>query len=374
MKSKKLIGGDINENNIKYGINRQIQNFIGIVILGYFSIKIVFPMFFNFYPQKYYFRNIEINSNEKCPDGSTSVTQAITLNAYLPGMWNNEVSDFVTLVILIYIIFIFTSFSAKTFIGENGQITMSFLFGYILGLSYPVFIQNYFNLYNKEINNSWVVQATYLILLLFFASGIVVLNYLSIDENGVNKINYIVYILSIVLVLSGLYISRKQSENYNLVRYFYGDQRSKICDESCPPRNGILQTSGDILNITVPFAVFILLLLFAYEPSDPTWKNLYCFVYALLLGILVSSISYFGFQYFLEKVPKKECSDLTECQYKKMPSPDPTAFEVPALPKNPVNPVNVDINQSKGSMSIINMILLILIILVIFYLIYYYFK
>jgi hypothetical protein len=279
------------------------------------------------------------------------------------------VSDFVILIILIIIIFIFTSFSRKSFIESNGKITISFLIGYILGLSYPVFIQSYVNLYFKQIRSSRIVQISYLLVLLFFAIGIISINYLSInDETGSskNKINYAVYFMTIILVLAGLYISRKKSENYNTVKYFYSNSDSQMCTN----RNGILQTSGDELNITIPFSVFILLLLFSYEPATIGWKNLYSFVYALLLGILVSSVSYFGFEYFLEKTPQKECNSLEECKFKKMPTPDENAFKS----NEPINPKVIDINKSNGNISIVNILLLIFIVIVVFYLIYHYAK
>ena len=57
MKSKNILGGYIS-NPIK-----QVEVFISLIILGYFGVKIIYGIFFKFYPQKYYYRNIEINSN-----------------------------------------------------------------------------------------------------------------------------------------------------------------------------------------------------------------------------------------------------------------------------------------------------------------------
>ena len=44
--------------------NVQIEKFIAIIIVGYFGIKIIYSSFFNFYPDKYYFNNIDITTNE----------------------------------------------------------------------------------------------------------------------------------------------------------------------------------------------------------------------------------------------------------------------------------------------------------------------
>ena len=94
---KILFGGDtINPT-------KQLEVFLSIIILGYFGVKIVYGFFFNFYPDKYYYRDINITSNE---GGDNSLSENITLNAYIPGMWNNEMTDFVTLVVLAYLVYI----------------------------------------------------------------------------------------------------------------------------------------------------------------------------------------------------------------------------------------------------------------------------
>ena len=150
----------------------------------------------------------------------------------------------------------------------------------------------------------------------------------------------------------------KNTKNYNSVSYFYNN------GQQCTfAQNGILQTSGDIINITLPFLVFVLLLLFSYEPNEISMKNLYIFVYGLLLGILVSGISYFGIEYFLQKQPEKECKDMTECTYKEMPEP----LSVLPVQKAIVEPklFNDDkykINKFGDKSSILKMIALIVII------------
>ena len=117
--------------------------------------------------------------------------------------------------------------------------------------------------------------------------------------------------------------------------------------------------------------VFIILLFFSYEPGEISVKYLYVFLYGLLLGILVSSISYFGIEYFLLKQPDKECTDLNECVLKEMPPP---------IEETPINlsPVIVDANIktkiSKFNVSPLKTICIILIILISIFLIYFYFK
>lgn len=361
---KNLYGG--NDVLIDNNKDKQLQNFFAIIIIGYFIIKIIFPLFFNFYPQKYYFRNIEVNTGEEIDN--SIITNKIALNAYIPGIWNNEVIDFITLIVLVFIIFIFSNFSNKTFITTYGNINKSFIIGYIIGLTYPLFIQNYINLF-KDKPTTLVTQISYLVFILIFSTFIILFNYFSInnEDNKITSqhINYLVYVLCIVLVLSGLYLFRKKTENYNSICYFYGSSTNVA---NCKKTDGVIETSGDKLNITIPFIVFIMLLLFSYEPSNESWRMLYSFVYALLLGILVSSISYYGFEYFLEKRPQKECNSLEECKYREMNLPDETAFSKPNVSKP-----FIDINKSIGNISFLRWFLIVFIILVVLYLIHFYF-
>ena len=213
-----------------------------------------------------------------------------------------------------------------------------------------------------------MIKYIYLLIFVVFIIFITIINYTSINPADTpHRISYAIYVIVIVLLLFGLILSRKKSKSFNSVTYFYNN------GENCSfNKNGVLQTSGDIVNITVPFMVFILLLLFSYEPSEITMKNLYIFVYGLLLGILVSTVSYYGIEYFLQKNPEKQCNDKNECILKEMPTPvitqDPS-LNIPNIPSQTTTP---DTNYN-NRMSKLNIVLIIFIVLIIAYLIYMFF-
>lgn len=357
---------------------KQMEVFLSIIIIGYFGIKIVYGFFFNFYPQKYYFRNINITTNESVGEKIDSKnTEKIALNAYMPGVWNNEITDFITLIVLSAIIFVYTHVSTKSFIDIYGNLSLGFLFGYIIGLGYPPIYVNYLQLYNEQIKTSIMIKYFYLVVLIAFFIFIIILNYNSANKiSSSHKINYLVYVCAIVLLFFGLLLSKKNIKSYNSVTYFYNN------GEQCTfAKNGVFQSSGDIMNITLPFLIFIILLFFSYEPEEMTMKILYTFIYGLLLGILVSSISYFGIEYFLTKEPEKECKDLNECLLKEMPVPiKETQTELNN--KNIINPSNINsniksttfINKGTSIISLLKIICVILLILISVFLIYYYLK
>ena len=372
-----LSGGENSDKNLYKDLTstKQIEVFLSIIIIGYFGIKIVYGYFFNFYPEKYYYRNVNITTNEKI-DGKN--TEDITLNAYIPGVWNNEITDFITLIALSAVIFVYTYVSTKSFVDINGNLSLSFLFGYIIGLGYPPIYANYIKFYETATSTSVMIKYIYLVVLLAFIIFIIILNYNEANKlSKVHKINYLVYACAIVLLFFGLILAKKNIKSYNSVTYFYNN------GEQCTfAKNGVFQSSGDIINITLPFIVFILLLFFSYEPEELTMKNLYTFIYGLLLGILVSSISYYGIEYFLMKQPEKECKDLNECILKEMPSPiKETQREINN--KNIISPSNVNSNMkgpinitNKGTVtiSLLKIISIIIIIIICIFLIYFYLK
>lgn len=355
--------------------NDHLKTYFAIIILGYFGVKIVYGLFFNFYPEKYYHKNIYVTTNEEPnPDNpDSSVTNDIILNAFVPGLWNNEIIDFITMIILTYIIYVFTNVSNKSYINKYGNVNITFIIGYILGLGYPPIYSNYIQLYTDQTNQSSVFKYMYLIFCAAFIVFVISMNYLSMNKmEKVHKINYTIYLVVLTLIIFGLVISKKNIKNYSSVTQF------NAADEKCSfSKNGVYQTSGDNVKFTVPLLVFVILLLFSYEPKELSMKMLYVFVYGLLLGVFVSSVSYYGIEYFLEKSPIKQCNDINECKYKDMPLPliPPPEEETQTIPRFNLNVganIQNNITATFSDTAIIRIIIIVTIVSLGIYLIYFY--
>lgn len=386
MNYKKILKGGYNEENM-------IKLFFTIIILGYFGVKIVYAFFFGFYPDKYYNRDIQINSNQSDPNN----IKDIVVNAYVPGLWNNEITDFITTIVLSYIIYIFTSLSTKNFVNSNGNLELSFLLGYIIGLGYPPFYTFYLNRIKVDNDSSSNIFINiYISIIIIFIIFSIIINYTGSSENSSNN-GYLIYLMIFFLLIFGLLLSRKITNNYSSVTYFYNN------GENCTfSKKGIIQSSGDKLNITTPFLSFVILLLFCYQPKKESLKNLYIFVYALLLGILISGISYFGIEYFLIKHPQKECSNIKDCIIRDLNYASKNIIFNKNIGEDSLNElkelkdltnynnislseesedINNEIiselnkyNKSNKKFSIFKLVILILIILIFIYLAYIYFK
>lgn len=289
-----------------------LQTFLSMIILGYFGVKIVYGGFFHFYPDKYYYRNVDIDTSET-GDG-TPVTKKIAINSFMPGIWNNEMTDFVSLMILVCIIFVFTNVPARKMFGQAGFVSPMLLVGFLLGLLFPVFYQNIkkqcsINQLDEcgQLNMSILIISIFIILGLFFIQS----NY-----QTQMKSSYYIYVTAILFIIIALYYTRKMSQSYVQVKYYQTEQ-----DQCKNKENGFVFTSGDQLLITPAFAAWILLFFFTVEPSDPSIRNIIYFIYGILLGIFTSSMSYYGIDYFLIKTGQKTCSSDGDCTLRDMPKP-----------------------------------------------------
>lgn len=373
-----LYGGD-GDKVIEY---KQLQTFFSIVIVGYFGVKIIYSLFFKYYPQKYYYNNVQITTNEN--EHKNQITDNIIIRSFMPGLWNNEMTDFITMIVIIFIIYIFTNASNKMIVTQSQSINMSFLFGYIIGLGYPPIYTNFKNFVQNSSSSYTIGKYILLIFLIALIINIIIINYTQSEKLGsIYKTNYILYITIFILLVFGLIGTRKLSQNYSTVTYFNNDG-----DNCSFSKNGVIQTSGDSVNITIPFLSFLLILLFSYEPQEVGIRNYYLLLYGILLGIIVSGISFFGIEYFLTKTPQKECNDANECSIKKMPIPveESNVLDINVedegdnntYPQNDIKYIdqnlksNIQLSLEKSHISTFNVILFIILIILCIYLGYYY--
>lgn len=309
-----------NQNSIKGliksggGDMKILQSYLALIILGYFTIKIIYGGFFRFYPDKYYYRNVDINTNEDI-SGLSGVTQKITMNAFMPGLWNNEMTDFVSCLILLGVTYVFANVQSRKMFDVNGMVDSTLIMGYVFGLLFPIFYQGMkdncrLNLKDQCSQHNISILVTSIIM-------IGILLFINMKSSGSeNKSSTFIYVMAIILLIVGLYYTRKMSKTYAQVNYY------KTKDTKCSTKNtGYIFTSGDQMLITPAFASWVLLFFFVIEPESEGFKKFINFVFGLLMGIFVSSMSYYGIDYFLIKVGEKSCSSPDECKLVDMPRP-----------------------------------------------------
>ncbi len=307
----KYVKKDINYKDNNISNFESIQTFISFIIIGYFGIKIVYSTFLQYYPDKFYHKSIEISKDETNKDKSV-------ISTYIPNYWNNEFVDFVTLLTLSFVIYIFTNFHSKNIITSNGTISPTFFIGYIIGLGYPIYKKYTTNNQEDDTTNT---SNTIIGGLLFLIAVIAIISNYSTNED--HSVNVSIYFVTIFILLYGLYLTRKKSTSKLTTKVF--NSKNDKCASST---SGIILTSGEKLNLNIPFISFIILLLFKYDPYNSSFKYAIYLLFGILLGIFVSSISYFGIEYFLEKTPEKICNDVNECEIKDMDYQDKSFYEI----------------------------------------------
>jgi len=298
------------ENNL---INNSYKNFLIVIILGYYGVKIVFSYFFKMYTNKYYDANILLNTTD---NSGNNALKNIVINSYFPYTSNNDFSDFTILIILTFILYIFTENFVKS-IFKNSYLNINFLMGYIIGLTYPLI--NYSRKSSTTLVNSQLLnspydnslndkgsQIGYIIIIFFSIIFIAVITMGDSNTKTLNKIQLLlIYIIVIIIVLYGLYTSK--DNKYTL-------QNMSI---SVPNSQNYIQKfliySGEKLQITAPFICWLLLLLYGITVNNNDNSFLLYIIYGILLGILVSGVSFYGIKYILNRDIINSCNSRSDC-------------------------------------------------------------
>jgi len=336
---------------------QQLEVFLSMIILGYFGVKVIYGIFFKFYPDKYYYRNIEINTSDKSSNSDN--TTNLVVNAYMPGMWNTEITDFVVTVILGLIIYVYTNMSTRSMIDDNGNINLGLLIGYIIGLGYPPIAHTLSPVLDSLGSNSFgqnIINCISIFIFVVLLIIIVIINYAN-GESLSSRTSYITYFAVVLLLLFGLFYARKRENTVGPVTYNFSTE------ESCNRKEQkYIMSSGEMVKITPVFIVFICLLLFSYNPDDVGMNYLYIIVFGILLGVFVSGISYYGIEYFLIKQPVKQCDSLSQCDI------------LDDLTEEQVTQGLEAVNNNQTSINLVKVFIIIGLIIVFGYLFYIYFK
>jgi len=313
-----------NNNNVKMteksDILYKFQYLLSIVLVGYFGIKI-FLGSFNKYPNKFYEKQLVINSNDICKINKNSdlteeeikqtVQDNLVMNYFIPGVINNEIYDIIITVILVSIIFIITGMYNRKSFAFISITNFIFLVGYFFGLNAPLY-KSFF----EQDNNTSFVNYTYLIffillmgfMILFSAYGSFKSNKFSMN-NGLG--GYILYLIIIFLLIIGLILNKKKIKTSNTI--IYTTNSVSRCNSTS---YGAYKSSGEYINVSMTFLSFILLFIFVHDPPNGGMNSLYYLINGILFGIFVSGMSFYGFEYFLNKKPDMYCNNKKDCEEK----------------------------------------------------------
>jgi len=295
----------------------RFQSYTMLVLLGYFGIKI-FLGAFKKYPQKYYQKNIVINTNKLCGLEGDDQQENIVMNYFVPGIWNNEIYDLIVTIILGGVTYIFTDMGRRRVFGKLGGINLAFLFGYLLGLN-TVAIKPMFeddmsenSSYKKGVNFVLTVLLIFIVvfMIMLSAKGAISLGG-SIFHKGPGA--YILYIIMIIVVVVGLIYTRKQSEDNDTIIY----ESTDVSGDQCKTKKyGGVQTSGETVNLSMTFIAWLITLIFVYDPHENYLRIIFYFINGLSLGTFVAGMSFYGCEFLLQRIPTKSCIGADDCKSK----------------------------------------------------------
>lgn len=292
----------------------KIQYFLMLVLTGYFGIKI-FLGSFNKYPDKFYQKKMVINTNAICnldvEEEGGNIQEKLAMNYFIPGIVNNEIYDIIITIILSCLVFIITGMNNRKDFGVMSPMDFLFLVGFMLGLNAPLY-KNFFESDNNSPFSNYVFLISFLIVIFFM----IVISALGAFHNNGFSANkglsgYILYLIVLFILIIGLIMNKKNIKTYNTTVYTTNSETS--CNSV---QYGGFQTSGEYVKLSMTFISLMLLFIFVYDPPQNGIKTVYYLINGLIFGIFISGMSFYGFEYFLNKKPEDSCIGSEQCNKK----------------------------------------------------------
>ena len=305
----------------------RIRIFLMIIFIGYFGIKIFYAPL-KIYAEKYSYKTVELKG--------TDISENL-LHDYTPGMWNSELNDFVILIILSILLFLFKF--DTTFPKYNNKYTNLFLWiPFIVGLLIPPLVNKLYNKKNESnkglcnsgdnaakeqdtasirIFNTGIAIEFFILIIIMIASILITI----LTNLNKNIVPYLVYAGLIIALCILLFVFRSKSTTYtDVVLNKYPSRKNNKCqainyddsieysvsDENKEYNSSsqriIVKTCEDVLEPNLSFFAWIILLLMPFNNSF-----IMNIINGLVLGYFVSRVSFFGIQYPLVKKPSRFC-------------------------------------------------------------------
>lgn len=295
-----------NNNSSNLGIDllsNRLRVYLMPLIFGYFLIKMFFATF-GVYPRKYYNQTMTINSNDAEADKET------VLNAYVPGVWNSELTDFLAMVIMCLILFFMKS-SNQFPLSQNGGINYTLWISFAIGLFIPVLRTQ---LEASTTSNSLIGFDNFYTITVIIMGVFIIIYNLLLNSGVSGKGSYAIYVGLIILITILMFVLKNNSSVFTNVLYNVRDKNSENCTRY-DMENVTVKSTGEEFRINIPFITWIILMLFSYNIGAV--NNIFN---GLLLGVFVGGVSFIGIQYPIIKTASDFCSSYQECQSKGIPT------------------------------------------------------
>jgi hypothetical protein len=283
-----------NEITAHTGSLFNLKTFVGMGLIVYLLLKAIFSPF-GLYPKKYYNQTMTINSN-------SDNNQDQIVNAYVPGIWNNEMTDIITFIVLIIVIFLLKS--KNNLVVYSNNVNYYLIISIVIACIYPPLKQNF----SDDPSSMNLFEKIFIPLLLAVGFWF---NF----TTSPNKTYYIIYLGLIIMIFTGLYLSKNNSEVYQDVLYNVSSTDNKSNCTNYDTQEITVKSSGTVFKLTTVFVLFLSIIALPYNNNIIT--NV---VNGVLIGLFTGMMSFYGFQYPFYRTPSDFCKNKTECQTKNIPT------------------------------------------------------
>ncbi len=320
----------------------KLQKYVALLIVGYFGIKIFYGIF----------------------------------GKYTKKPMRNEIVDFSVMLVMGTVLYILTNMNERHVLGHLNNINWLFFMGYLIGLNIP-FIYQFIMGDDTFILNNALQYLFYTVFIII----VLIMVYLSIRSSASsgNPLYYMMYLIMIAVIVGGVIITRKTPKTFEttkfdknsqdifdqLAMYFNKYELIAMIDsdefrkavrarnendiiaamtdykllytyKNLTPQDqthvkdllfsldkpilqkGYLNVHGTYISFGLAMVGWLLSLLFMYDSDNGMIQNFISLFNGVTIGLFVSGVSFFGFEYLLRDQEEKQCFGEDDCKRKDM--------------------------------------------------------
>lgn len=364
-----------NKINLVDWNKNKVQKYVTLLIVGYFGVKIFYGLF----------------------------------NKYSKKPMRDEMIDFSTMIVMGSLLYILTNIDQRSILGNLNKINWLFFIGYFFGLNIPFLYQMAMG--DENITSNIGIQYLFYAVSIFIVLAML---FIGVRSSGDNPLYYILYLIVIIFMIMGIVMTRQKPRIYEatklntdmqnildqLSRYFDTDRLIKLIDQSdfrdaikeasknnptqlvnlvksnLPEydtltenqkmdvinlfvslnkpimQHGYLNVRGTRITFGLAMIGWLLSLLFQYDAGDNVLQNFLSVFNGITIGLFVSGVSFYGFEYLLSDQGEKKCFGDDDCRRKDM-----------VLKNKEYKDLASSVSTMKWGLSFVIMILIIIIIL-----------
>lgn len=243
---------------------------------------------------------------------------------------SEEIPDMIATIVLGGVLYVLNNMGTRTLLSVTSTSTMMYYLAFAAGLTLPFAKSSMID----QLDDNTIKNVLYAIV----ASIVLASFYVSFTTQTGNVLNYLLYVMCIMIVLGGIIFTKSHSRTFPTTDKATGEK-------------SMYTTVGQSINMSLPLFAWLVSLLFVADAEGSMADIFLSFMQGAFYGVFVGGVSLYGLSYLLKDTTSRKCVG-AECQIDGMMVDDA-----------PYNNLNSQVGMIKWVLGINVVVLMVIIIL-----------